>query len=110
MWKEAPEGECYLADGSGSKICGQEFPLSLREGDATTLPWTLSNYMKISGNVYPSRVRLYCVNIHGQCNGEFLFIFAFLLFQSEFFLFLPEENEASPSHSHDFATLTTGLV
>ena len=52
MWKEAPEGECYIADGSGGNINGDGFPLSLRGEETMTLPWTLSNYMKISGAMF----------------------------------------------------------
>ena len=76
MWEEAPEGMCYLADGSGSKISGDDFPLSLREGDGgpMTIPWTLSNYIKMSGASYPRRVRLYCVNIHGVSDGRRILI------------------------------------
>ena len=35
-----------------------------------TLPWTHFDYMKIAGAVFPSRVRLYCVNLNGQCDGK----------------------------------------
>ena len=33
-------------------------------GEATTLPWTLKNYIKLSDASYLSSVRLYCVNLH----------------------------------------------
>ena len=49
-----------LADSSGSKINDQDFLSSLKDGDEMTLSWTLFNYMKISGAVFPSHVRLYC--------------------------------------------------
>ena len=64
VWKDAPEGDCFIADGSGSRIGGRDFPLTRKDGPSTTLPWTLSNYIKLSGATYPSRVRLYCVNLH----------------------------------------------
>ena len=81
VWNEAPEGECYLADGSGGKINGDDFPLSLRGEETMTLPWTLSNYMKISGAMFPSRMRFYCVNLHGQWQGKCKVYISLLKFQ-----------------------------
>ena len=40
-------------------------------GEATTLPWTLKNYIKLSGASYPSRVHLYCVNLHTNSGKNF---------------------------------------
>lgn len=71
VWKDAAEGECYLADGSGSKIEGNDFSVSLRDGNVMSLLWTLCNYMKLSGAAHPSWLRLYCVHtrfLHvGRC-------------------------------------------
>ena len=89
VWKEAPEGECYLADGSRSKISGNDFPLSLRGGEAMTPPWTLSNYMKLLGAAFPSP--MWC---HGQCSGKWGY-------PTFFQLFIPEEDETIHSHSDD---------
>ena len=68
MWKEAPEGQCYLADGSGFKITGEDYKVTLK-GQVTSVPWTLTTYMDASGLKWPSRVRLYCVNM-SACDGN----------------------------------------
>ena len=53
--------EYFLADGSGIAINSCSFDLNLPDGSKETLPWTLSNYLRVSNVKYPSRVRLYCV-------------------------------------------------
>ena len=53
--------EYFLADGSGIAIDSCSFDLNLPDGSKETLPWTLSNYLRVSNVKYPSRVRLYCV-------------------------------------------------
>ena len=50
----------FLADGSGTSIDSCTFEVDLRDGSKQTLPWTLSNYLRISNTKYPSRLRLYC--------------------------------------------------
>ena len=51
----------YLADGGGSAIGSSSFVVDQPDGSQQTLPRTLSNYLKVSGIRYPSRLRLYCV-------------------------------------------------
>ena len=60
--KEAPEGQCYLADGSGYRIAGEDYEVTIN-GQLTSVPWTLTTYMEASGLKWPSRVWLYCVNL-----------------------------------------------
>ena len=50
----------FLADGSGSSIGSTAFTVSNSDGSKEILPWTVSNYLRISGLKYPSRMRLYC--------------------------------------------------
>ena len=50
----------FLADGSGTAIGSNCFHVDLPNGSKETLPWTLSNYLKVSVQ-YPSRLRIYCV-------------------------------------------------
>lgn len=50
----------YLADGSGSAIGTHGFSIASPGGTRRELPWTLDNYIKISGLKYASRVRVYC--------------------------------------------------
>lgn len=59
-----------MADGSGAKITGNDFTLTLQDGNTMTIPWTLSNYMKMSGQSFPSRVRLYCVHMSFPHDGK----------------------------------------
>lgn len=72
MWSDAPEGQCFLADGSGHKITGDDFEVNMHEED-TVVPWTLNNYMVASGVKWASRLRLYCVNM-SACGGNICLI------------------------------------
>lgn len=47
-----------LADRSGSQI-PDTLSLTLTDGSSESLPWTLSNYLQVSGTQYPSRMWLY---------------------------------------------------
>lgn len=55
------EYKYYMADGTGTAIGSNSFSIDLEDKTKTVLPWTLSNYLKVSGVKYPSRLRLYCV-------------------------------------------------
>jgi hypothetical protein len=62
VWGKSHEYIYFIADGSGSSICtSSTFNIELADGSKQELPWTLSNYMKVSNIKYPSRLRLYCV-------------------------------------------------
>ena len=53
--------EFYLADGSGSCIEQSQFEVSSSDNKQEILPWSLSNYLKVSNIKFPFRYRLYCV-------------------------------------------------
>ena len=62
VWGEFSEGDnYYLADGSGSCIEQSQFEVGTNSGKQEVLPWTLSNYLKVSNIKFPSRARIYCV-------------------------------------------------
>ena len=63
VWEKSAAGDYtyYLADGSGTAIGSSSFIVDQPDGSQQTLPWTLSNYLRVSGIRYPSRLRLYCV-------------------------------------------------
>lgn len=61
-WPEASNNyQYYIADGTGTAVGLSAFNIDLPSGAKETLPWTLSNYLKVSNIKYPSRLRLYCV-------------------------------------------------
>lgn len=62
VWNKGHKNyQYFLADGSGTAIDSGSFELDLPDGSKESLPWTLSNYLKVSNIRYPSRARLYCV-------------------------------------------------
>ena len=62
VWGEvAGNYEYFLADGTRTDVASCAFKIDLADGSKETLPWTLSNYLKVSNIKYPSRLRLYCV-------------------------------------------------
>ena len=65
--------EYYLADASGARILGgnelQWYGPSEEDGTSHQIPWTLENYMKLSG-CFPSRLRLYCVRVSRDHDGK----------------------------------------
>ncbi len=61
VWGEQKNYEYFLADGSGTAIDSCSFEVDLPDGTKESLPWTLSNYLRVSNVKYPSRLRLYCV-------------------------------------------------
>ena len=58
-----------LVDGSGTSIGHSDFSIDLPDGGKETLPWTLSNYLRVSNVKYPSRMRLYCMRT--LCTGNY---------------------------------------
>lgn len=52
-----------MSDGSGCTITGDDFNVEHPNGASKSIPWTLANYLQVSGIGYPSRARLYCVHI-----------------------------------------------
>ena len=61
VWKGTSKSNFFLADGTGSSIYCENFTLDMPDGSTETLPWTLSNYLRVSCIRYPSRARIYCV-------------------------------------------------
>jgi hypothetical protein len=62
VWGKSPANYTYfMADGSGSAIGSDSFDIEHPNGLKEILPWTLTNYLKVSNIKYPSRLRLYCV-------------------------------------------------
>ena len=60
-------GTYFLADASGVSIQQNHFEIQGVTGKLEVLPWTLENYVQVSGVRYPSKTRLYCVIIeHGK--------------------------------------------
>ena len=65
---DPPTAKYHLPDGSGAKISSRsKLDIGLRGGERTQQPWTISNYLKVSGT-YPSRMRVYCVR--DICDGN----------------------------------------
>ena len=64
VWGEGTDATNYqyfLADGSGTMISNSSFNVDLPDGSKESLPWTLSNYLRVSNIRFPSRLRLYCM-------------------------------------------------
>ena len=55
------EAEYYLADGGGASIAATDLEVGLSDGSVSKIPWTLQNYLRVTGLRFPSRTRLYCV-------------------------------------------------
>ena len=68
VWAKKSRGDFFLADGTGSSISCESFTLDLPDGTSEVLPWTMSNYLHVSGIRYPSRARLYCVRFSEEGN------------------------------------------
>ena len=69
VWGEEHKNyQYFLADGSGTAIDSCSFDIDHLDGKKESLPWTLSNYIRVSNAKYPSRVRLYCVR--KLCSGK----------------------------------------
>ena len=56
-------GTYFLADASGVLIQQKNFEIQGATGKREVLPWTLENYVQVSGLRYPSKTRLYCIII-----------------------------------------------
>jgi hypothetical protein len=70
VWGEtAGNYDFFLADGTGAAVSSDDFKIDLVDGSKETLPWTLSNYLKVSNIKYASRLRLYCVR---KLSGTFI--------------------------------------
>ena len=64
VWgKKEKNYDYFIADGSGTAISADSssFDIDLPNGEKEHLPWTLNNYLQVSGVKYASRLRLYCV-------------------------------------------------
>ena len=54
--------EYYLSDSSGLPICmNGKTILQKRNGNRESHPWTLTNWLKMSGVRYYTRTKLFCV-------------------------------------------------
>ena len=87
VWGEVSGNfQYFLADGTGAAVGCDSFEIDLADGSKETLPWTLSNYLKVSNIKYASRLRLYCVRKLSS-----MFIGNMLSCNSQYVLFLATE-------------------
>ena len=59
----------FTSDGSGSLISADDICIDIQE-NKTIIPWTLSNYLKVSAIKFPSRARFYSVKVHQEHVGK----------------------------------------
>ena len=86
VWGEVSGNfQYFLADGTGAAVSCDSFEIDLADGSKETLPWTLSNYLKVSNIKYASRLRLYCVRKLSStfignvlsCNSQYCVVFSY---------------------------------
>ena len=59
MWNDAPEGQCFLADGSGHKITGDDFETDIN-GEDTMVPWTIKLHGCLGAKMAVQSAHLLC--------------------------------------------------